>query len=245
MVKKHFWLDTWAGECPLKITFQYIFAICNQQEWYVNRVLNQGHVELTCRRNFGDKENREYNELMEMMARVHLANSQDSARWVLERSGKFTTSSLYNELTFTGFSDRWMLCPWKTKVPLKIKIFLWQVIHDKIQSAEQLKKIYWSGPIECKLCGIHESTKHIFFECAMARFCWCVVREVMAWPGPPSCPDDIFKSCRVNSNRHSKRLLFLFSGVAWSLWLIRNELVFQNLVVPAPNVGIFRSISFM
>jgi hypothetical protein len=79
----------------------------------------------------------------------------------------------------------------------------------------------------------------------MAKFCWCVVREVMAWPRSPSCPDDVFNLCRGNSNRHSKRVLFLFSGVAWSLWLIRNDLVSQDLVVPSPNVGIFRSISFL
>jgi hypothetical protein len=102
--RTRFWLDTWAGECPLKITFPSIFAINNQQEWSVHRVLNQDQVELTFKRNFGDRENQEYIELMEMMSEVHLANSQDSVRWVLERSGKFSTSSLYNELTFTGFS---------------------------------------------------------------------------------------------------------------------------------------------
>jgi hypothetical protein len=40
-------------------------------------------------------------------------------------------------------------------------------------------------------------------------------------------------------------VLLLFSSVAWSLWLIRNEFVFQDIVVPSPNVGIFRSIFFL
>jgi hypothetical protein len=40
-------------------------------------------------------------------------------------------------------------------------------------------------------------------------------------------------------------VLLLFGAVAWSLWLIRNEFVFQNLVVSSPNVGIFISISFL
>jgi hypothetical protein len=135
-----FWLDTWAGECPLKITFPSIFTIYNQQEWSVHRVLNSDQLNLTFRRNFGDIENQEYIELREMMSEIQLTNSHDSVRWILVRSGNFTTFSLYNELTFTGFSDRLMQCLWKTKVPLKIKIFFWQVIHEKIQSAEQLKK---------------------------------------------------------------------------------------------------------
>jgi hypothetical protein len=94
-------------------------------------VLDQGLSELTFRRNFGDRENQEFSELVDMMTGVHLTNSFDSARWILEKSGKFTSSSLYKELTFTGFSDRWMLSLWKTKVPLKIKIFLSHIIRDK------------------------------------------------------------------------------------------------------------------
>jgi hypothetical protein len=137
-----------------------------------------------------------------------------------------------------------MQCLWKTRVPLKIKIFLCQVIHDKIQSAEQLKK-EWYGPIERKLCGSHETTPHIFFECVMAKFCWCAVREVMNWHRSPICSEDVFCLCRGISNRLSKRVLLLFSSVAWSLWLIRNEFVFQDIVVPSPNVGVFRSISFL
>jgi hypothetical protein len=130
--KPRFWHDTWTGDCPLKIVFPHIFAICNKQEWSVYRVFHQGNPELTFRRNFGDRENMEFVDLVDVMAGVNLTNSQDSVKWVLERSGSFTTSSLYDELTFTRFPNRWMLCLWKTKVPLKIKIFLWQVINDKI-----------------------------------------------------------------------------------------------------------------
>jgi hypothetical protein len=50
--------------------------------------------------------------------------------------------------------------------------------------------------------------------------------------------------CRSFSNNQTKRILYLVGAVAWSLWLIRNEFVFQNLVIPSPKVGIFRSISF-
>lgn len=142
---------------------------------------------------------------------------------MLERSGAFTTKSLYKELVCTGFSNRWMLCFWQTKVPLKIKIFLWRVVNDKIQSAEQLKKKNWHGPIECKMCGQMESSNHIVFRRALANFSWCIIRDVLGWPFSPSCPDDIFDFCRDSTNRQSKRVLYLFCGVAWSLWLICND----------------------
>jgi hypothetical protein len=95
---------------------------------------------LSFRRNFGIREEAEFEELTDLLALVQLPEVDDSSTWVFERSGTFTTSSLYKELTFTGFSDRWLVCMWKTKLPLKIIIFLCQVINDKIQSGEQLKK---------------------------------------------------------------------------------------------------------
>jgi hypothetical protein len=134
---------------------------------------------------------------------------------------------------------------WETKLPLKIRIFLWQVINDKIQSAEQLKKREWSGPMECKLCNQTESVAHIFFHCAIAHFSWCVCRDVLEWPFTPSSPEDIQGFCRELSNRQTKNILFLFGCVAWALWLIRNEFVFQGTLVSSPSVGLYRSMSFL
>jgi hypothetical protein len=37
-----FWHEVWLGECPLRIRFNKMFSICNQQEWEVTRVLRSG-----------------------------------------------------------------------------------------------------------------------------------------------------------------------------------------------------------
>jgi hypothetical protein len=95
------------------------------------------------------------------------------------------------------------------------------------------------------MCGVLESTSHIFFHCALASFCWCMCRDALCWPFSPSDVVDIFNFCYNSSNKQTKRVLYLFGAVAWSLWLIRNEFVFQNIVIHSPNVGIFRAISFL
>jgi hypothetical protein len=50
-------------------------------------------------------------------------------------------------------------------------------------------------------------------------------------------------------NRADKKtgdfLTFLFGCVAWSLWLIRNDFVFNNVVISAPVVSLYRVLSFM
>jgi hypothetical protein len=90
----------------------------------------QGYCDLTFRRNFDIREELEFGELSDLLTDVQLTNAEDSVTWVLEKSGNFSTSSLYKELTFTGFSNRWLVCMWETKLPLKIRFFLWQVIND-------------------------------------------------------------------------------------------------------------------
>jgi hypothetical protein len=118
-----FWHDTWAGECPLKIVFPHLFEICNQQNWTVHRVCNQENFALTFRRNFGLREEAEFSEMQDLIHTVNLTHEKDSIKWVLEKTRVFSTSSLYKELTFSGFPNRWLLNVWKTKAPLKIRIF--------------------------------------------------------------------------------------------------------------------------
>ena len=40
-------------------------------------------------------------------------------------------------------------------------------------------------------------------------------------------------------------MIFLFGCVAWSLWLIRNDFVFNDVVITSPVVALFRAISYM
>jgi hypothetical protein len=49
---------------------------------------------------------------------------------------------------------------WGSKLSLKVRIFLWKMFHDKLQTVEQLKK-NWKGEINCVLYGRVEDVNHI------------------------------------------------------------------------------------
>lgn len=116
----------------------------------------------------------------------------------------------------------------------------------KIQSAEQLKKKRnWPGEVECKLCGQLESTDHIIFCCVIAQFVWCVRRDVLEWSSVPVTANDFQERVIEESNKQIMNLIFLFGCVARRLWLIRNNLAFNNVVISSPDVGLYRVISFM
>jgi hypothetical protein len=130
-------------------------------------------------------------------------------------------------------------------LPLKIKIFLWQICNDKIQSAEQLRKRNWTGPLECKLCGELESTEHIFLHCVVANFCWNIIRDALGWAARPVCMEDLWDKLVEGTNDKNRNFVYLLGCLAWSLWLTKNDFVFNDVLIASPDVSVFRTISFM
>ena len=62
----------------------------------------------------------------------------------LEKSTGYTTKSLYNCLTHGGVRDKVHDILWKCKIPIKVKVFLWQAIHNKLQTLVDLGPV-WHG----------------------------------------------------------------------------------------------------
>jgi hypothetical protein len=87
--------------------------------------------------------------------------SRCTGKWVLEKSSSYTTKSLYRQTSFWGVISRRMNEIWGSKLSLKVRIFLWKMFHDKLQTVEQLKKKNWKGEINCVLYGRVEDVNHI------------------------------------------------------------------------------------
>jgi hypothetical protein len=184
----------------------------------VARVLRNGSINLTFRRNFGEVEQTEWEILRSVLEGVSLFFfEKDTIRWIFEKSGHFTTSSLYKELTFPGMYNKWMCSVWSANLPLKIKIFPWRICNDKIQSADQLARKNWAGPTNCKLCGRFESTEHIFSQCALATLGWSVLRDVLEWSYIPANLDDWHSKLVEGSVKNNRLFVFIFGFLAWSL----------------------------
>lgn len=80
-----------------------------------------------------------------------------------------------------GVRDQLYTLIWKSKIPLKVKLFLWQLFHDKLQAAFSLKKKGWQGSPLCCVCGKPETVNHIFFECTFSQYLWCCIRDAFGW----------------------------------------------------------------
>jgi hypothetical protein len=61
---------------------------------------------------------------------------------------------------------------WSAKIPLKIKIFLWQMAKGRLPFNAQISRRHDAFDGKCALCGQVESVDHIFFTCHLAVFAW-------------------------------------------------------------------------
>jgi hypothetical protein len=59
--------------------------------------------------------------------------------WALETSGRFSVSSLYRKIN-QGPNLPHKKLIWKAKLPLKIKIFLWQMAKGKMPASALIKR---------------------------------------------------------------------------------------------------------
>jgi hypothetical protein len=112
----------------------------------------------------------------------YLSTSMDSVAWRLTPSGIFSVSSAYRAL-FRGPSLPWTTPLWKAHLPLKTKIFVWQMLRDCLPSGVEVAKRHGLGDGLCPLCGIPESGTHIMFTCPATWFLWSFDQEALgpAW----------------------------------------------------------------
>jgi hypothetical protein len=64
----------------------------------------------------------------------------------------------------------WCQKIWKGDCPIKLKLFTWLLIENKLLVWEKLQSCGWEGPSRCILCKQHSKTiPHIFYMCSFTR----------------------------------------------------------------------------
>jgi hypothetical protein len=112
---------------------------CERGEWSIDLV-----------RPLNDSDFCLWEELHTELREHNTSQGRDLVFWALDNSRRFTTKSLYRFRTDGGVKNP-IYKKWNCKVPLKIKVFLWQIYNGKIQAVAMLEKK--SGRVEsCVLC---------------------------------------------------------------------------------------------
>ena len=136
-----------------------------------------GTWNISFRRTFGPLENIAWDSLRAGLPQT-LSAAPDSISWHLAPSGAFTVRSAYRAL-FRRPDLPWASALWKAPLPLKTKIFVWQLLRDRLPSGVEVAKRHGPGDGLCPLCAVSETGTHILFSCPAARFLWSFVHEAL------------------------------------------------------------------
>jgi hypothetical protein len=228
--KIRFWVDSWLDTTPLKIQYPNLYNIVRRKDATIAEILSLRPLKVSFHRNLVAENLLSWHALVLRLMDIHLTESPDTFKWSLNHNGQFSVNSIYQ--AFLGAK----VVPnnshlWKIKVPLKIKVFLWLLYREVILTKDNLVKRNWHGNILCCFCNNVETIHHLFFYCALAKFLWRVI-QLMFGLSVPRNVKHVYLDWILNMNNTNKRLLFVGLGAMfWSIWLSRNDIVFNKTLI--------------
>jgi hypothetical protein len=100
-----FWHDCWLGDCALKVNFPDLFQVVVHPDLEVAKAWVDDQWHLSFRRQLNGILGEQWRNLLELLDGIVLSNNRDEVYWALERSKKYSTSSLYKLMTSGGVQD--------------------------------------------------------------------------------------------------------------------------------------------
>jgi hypothetical protein len=196
---------------------------------------------LRFRRQLDQMSTRALEELQAVIVSTVLVEGPDKVSWRFESDGRFSVKSMYARLaqgaTVAHFKD-----VWAAKVPLKIRIFSWQLVLDRLPSSANIQSRHGPGNGNCSLCGERETADHIFFTCPLAMFAWSVLRQILQCSWCPASFPQFFAIVSNFAGRARRTIWSLFLAQSWALWLIRNKLSMESKLIRHPADIIFKTL---
>ena len=97
-----------------------------------------------------------------------------------------------------------------------------------VLTKDNLARRNWNADTRCSFCHSPKSIHHLFIECFYTKFLWRTVHLVFGI-SPPLSIDDLFVNwSKVGGTIHSSLLLTAASALCWTIWITRNEVVFDK-----------------
>ena len=114
------------------------------------------------------------------------------------------------------------------KIPLKLKIFAWYLRKGVILTKDNLIKRNWNGSTKCVFCIHDETIKHLFFQYKVACSTWSAI-QIASNLYPPRSVANIFGNWQHGGDSKERTIIRVGAlAVIWSLWLCRNDKVFND-----------------
>ena len=117
---------------------------------------------------------------------------------------------------------------WESRSTMKIKVFAWLMLNDRLNTRDLLVRRHWRSPQEdntCPLCPAqaHEDRNHLFFTCQFSSRVWNYLQiQWLAGLSPSEC---LIAARKSFGQPFFKEVVY---PAAWNVWLLRNGRTFRN-----------------
>lgn len=242
-----FWNSRWSGTSSLKNRFPNLHEASSNLHISVStwatRFANRQNLGFAFPLNF--QEHLEFQHLSLLSNNLVLEqDTNDSIFWRWTSDGSFSVKSASDFLSFDGLNICNPLFPWKLKIPLRVKLFLWLAERNKVLTTDNLMKRGWYGPTICVFCNSQgESLTHILFTCTFAISVWkCLSTSAQLNLAGTSFLAEGLEARWIRVRRMvPKDYLQLFdigyAAFCWEIWKERNRRIFENRHVSFEILG--------
>jgi len=240
--KVRFWEDRWIShDQSLAEKYPWLYVNSNHQYQLVGSLGQHSNLgwnwNFSWRRQLFDSEIESAISFLSEVEGISI-NSQGSDTWVwtAEASGIFSTRSAYSSFWEEVAVDNLHDCfkdLWKIKIPSKFLMFAWRLLWDRLPTKANLRaRQVQISDLTCPFCRrVEETASHMFIHCIKTQPIWW---ETMNWinmqgPLPWSITDHFMQfSSLKEAGIRSRRWQWWWMAVTWSIWQLRNSIVFSN-----------------
>lgn len=205
----------------LAAQFQSLFSHSTDDLATVEQILSFGIYDILTPRLSSAVQN-DLQELQTILQNFSLTNESDTR--LNNRLGNLTTKTIYDLRSPPGFpSPNWKFI-WDCRTPLKIKLFAWLLVRDRLSTKLNLLKKKIVQTATCDICSTTDETAdHLSFSCPFAISFWQALhiqpiinetKYLSQLKAPATIPTRHFQS--------------FFTLCFWVLWNHRHDVVFRG-----------------
>jgi hypothetical protein len=179
-------------------------------------------------------------ELASKLNNVILSDDRDVPVWKWTKSKKFTVKSVYEFLTKDDCGNSFFRV-WRSKLPEKIKIFMWLAEQKAVLTKDNMLMRNWQGDPGCFFCGLPETNDHLFFEYPIAKVNWGIVALCLHQSTRPMSYEQYWDWIKQALPGGDKFYMLGLAAICWALWKPRNSACFEKKPLTNPFNVIFHA----
>ena len=191
-----FWSDCWNGRA-FHQQFPRLFSFALNPDISVKEVLSSVDMAQLFALPLSVQAFEEFQALQLLLEQVNVNTSTNDEWKTIWKDGIYSSSRYYHHCFKDQHASKVYSWIWESKVMLRIKVFAWLLVSDRLNTRDMLRRRHWNvtEELHCVMCPTHETEDwmHLFFHCSFSMRVWNYLQ--IQWEDGGSF-EEVFKSAR-------------------------------------------------